>query len=80
MRKVEKYYEEGEEIFEVAGKEILSGRPREILRCGTRRSINKEILATCESIFYCTCTKSSSLMHRHTLNFICEEAIGFEEN
>ena len=31
MRKVKKYYEEGEEIFEVAGKEILSGRPREIL-------------------------------------------------
>ena len=43
MRKVKKYYEEGEEIFEVAGKEILSGRPREILRCGTRRSINKDL-------------------------------------
>ena len=43
MRKVKKYYEEGEEIFEVAGKEILSGRPREILRCGTRRSIKKDL-------------------------------------
>ena len=50
-----KYFVGGEEIFEIEREEILSGRHREILICGTRRSINKDFRPNCEeSIFYCT--------------------------